>query len=470
MLNEKKEYEEYSFDLENEYESKKNMKRLRLKNATIVKGALAGLRRPLTIIARKFIFEVFQESGESINNIIYLTKLVLELWCRDVEYKDIDKVIREEEDELGTETKGGAGDEYRQGRIEGFETLKKKYKPFVENLVGWMPAYLRRFKESKGGSSGKAEKDNKENGNDDKIEKLITKLMYGRRKALYTVSHENSSRNDYNQVTFEKAVADALEAGPLRDLCLVCYLDKDQNFNINHAVNNKENAMNGKFLKCTKKKDYESGKGLFSEVEIDLGNSRNRSNLDIILKFTAAYLLSDGKRKDGYRDVKQSDIINWAVTAFKKEDVYSQGFCHFRYNKACKDKEKIWEDFFKKIEVSEDAISIYEGDAPDGKEPGQAAPANDGNMGEAEANDASSGQADKPESKTSKKKGNIGGSNITMIRMNPAWISDYGWTIIEKGQLEEEQKRAESKGKALHWFSDPGSGQNLEYKYAGARE
>jgi hypothetical protein len=108
MLDEKLEYEQYTFDV-----SSYNKETVtRLKYNTLIHNSLAGLRRPMTIVARHFMFGDLQENIKISN--MYEREIadrmiihVLKVWC-------------------------------------GFEKPDSGDSDEIRRLDGWLPAYIRR--------------------------------------------------------------------------------------------------------------------------------------------------------------------------------------------------------------------------------------------------------------------------------------------------------------------------------------
>ena len=117
---------------------------------------------------------------------------------------------------------------------------------------------------------------------------------YGNRgynKRIFNISLEKSAKNDYKRITYDKIIADAINAGPLDNFCLVC--DHDHFGEISY-------------------KETKPFKGKTSF-------SKSPNKADLLMKIVAAYLLGQrlqersGESTD-YIPINITDVYNWCVS------------------------------------------------------------------------------------------------------------------------------------------------------------
>ena len=203
MLNEIMEAEGYLYDLNDRNYQFKRIKSNIFSRISRKEPELNGLGRFMTTVARYFLFK---DGGDGVRN-IKLAETALIMWC------------------------GLAEDDSLKGAKSEYQYLKKHY-PWVD---GWLPAYLREDAESR--YEKKPETKIRQN-----VEASIEKIK-DRREAYSNVAFSDTSlANDYRQITFERAVANALASwGPLRKYYIVCE-DKDWTDKLNRKRGTNEFA------------------------------------------------------------------------------------------------------------------------------------------------------------------------------------------------------------------------------------
>ena len=216
MLDEKKEFEQYTFSL-GESEQKP-----RLKYGKIAEN-LSGITRAMTVIARKAIFERVS-SGEISKDILALVEKELRVWCGDTS-------------EEPKETSEG-------------------------NTEGWLRKYFVKF----------FSKDLQNKA----LEALDKKYgEWGFEKKLFAKGFEDTEQNSFKKLSYEKALADAIVAGPLARYYLVC---------------EKENLEQLEYKTKKGKKRVLPAKGDWLD--------KTKNNVDLIRKTVATYLLAKKAREE----------------------------------------------------------------------------------------------------------------------------------------------------------------------------
>lgn len=177
MLNELKEYEEYTCQISGKFPHRMHKSNVAKCNKTKIKGkteqvgVYAGVPRALKIIARYMYYHKGVKDVEKVKD-------VLKLWCGF------------EED--GKESIGG---------IESFKELK-----------GWLPRYLHFIL--------------LKNDDEEKYKSLYLDLTERRKELWCRGAFQQSGRvNDENSIYFESIIAEAIDQGELKEYYLV--FDKD---------------------------------------------------------------------------------------------------------------------------------------------------------------------------------------------------------------------------------------------------
>ena len=258
MLNEIKEYKQYSIMPDTEWD----FGRVRLNYGDMIKNDLTGISRAMTIIARHYIRI---ENGDIKNPKEVKTKL--EEWCGYGDESDNSWIYLYYKYNYFEGKKREFVD--RMIKIDKLdEASKLEQLTFEQLLSGYEIDYL-----------GKSEKDILNN-----IVGSWVKLKKRRSKFGKTI-YENSTDmriNNSNEVRFDKIIAEAFAAGPLKRY----YLIADKNI-----------FIDGKVIVKTEK-------GIPKIIKKD-------SDKDVILKTTAAYLLNRLLVHQRQVVVSKVDIANW---------------------------------------------------------------------------------------------------------------------------------------------------------------
>ena len=284
MLDEWKEYEEYTFDLS----QKPFACSLRLKNVTLQKG-LSGISRAMTVVARHGLFEEIPEEPafpggfqsarivsadafgerpeEEQKGRIRYAKDCVRLWCGDsleivpcsaeqVKLKDwlpryLTVLTEKEKNPLSEE-----------------DALKLR-KDLVYRITGKNPR-----KETTDAGTDFA-------GLLASCAAAGTGMEFG---PFHEVIFENeeAEQNDFNKVTYDRIIARALRQGPLKKYYLAAERDYEEDCK-------KDSKEDGK----------EDSKDKILYIKGNAAGVRLKS--DLLLKITAAYLLADRKKKSEMR-------------------------------------------------------------------------------------------------------------------------------------------------------------------------
>lgn len=335
MLNEIKEYEQYTYPLDAKHPAK------RLKHRALC-NELSGTARAMTIIARKSISEY--EGPGRVDHAIR----VLQVWCGDpkgdpetisekIEYAWLPnymiQILGEEkalefEDYLMKETSLKSFPRYKEvcslfrdiHADFNFDTIRTKSKrePYL-NKAKKISLYSKELGEL-GDDEGKKNQRKKTSSAYSPVYNIIKALVVlngrfgtrGYKQKMFNDNLVRSDKNDFRKITYEKIVADAITAGPLKRRYLVC---EDANFSeICYCTeDNKGNVKTSKPFTNSKKK-----KGEWSEP--------TKKKLDLIMKTVAAFLLEQEARDAtdqyvGYAPVNLTYISNWLASSTKMESL-----------------------------------------------------------------------------------------------------------------------------------------------------
>ncbi len=172
MLNEIKEFEEYTCDI------KKETAR-RLKWGNIIGRDFQGVPRVLTVIARYAYYEGFAsyDAEKKADAIVYL----LNCWCGFEDYPGENKEDREEFDELIGKT------------------------PKLKHVRGWLPGYIIQLAA--------------DNGKTTKIDKKLETLKNEKKKSWNRSPFLDNIED--HAISFKGIVADAINEGPLKERYLM---------------------------------------------------------------------------------------------------------------------------------------------------------------------------------------------------------------------------------------------------------
>ena len=314
MLNEIKEYEQYTYPLDVKHPA------IRLKHKTLC-NELSGTARAMTIIARKSVFD-----HNSPWRIEY-TKNDLQVWCGDLKGKPENaseeivfawlpnymvQILGEEkalkfEDYLMTKSGLDVFPRYSEVcalfrevhtdlNIETFRD-KNQRKLYMEKAkkIRLFCKELGADKKQRTATSSKYAP----------VFRVINALNVlngrysskGYNKKMFNDKPSRTEKNDYKKIMYEKIVADAIAAGPLKRYYLVC-----------------ENAdFSGISVETKKKNSFPFTKSKMKSGEWS-GPTKNKA--DLIMKTIAAFLLEQEARAaespyDGFVPVNLTDITNW---------------------------------------------------------------------------------------------------------------------------------------------------------------
>ena len=313
MLNEIREYEQYTYPLDDKHQA------IRLQNKGLC-NQLSGTARAMTIIARKSIFEYNGPEG------IIQAKNDLRVWCGDIKGDPgtvsdgivyawlpsyMSQVLGEEkalefEDYLRKEPGLKTSPRYKE--------VCSLFRDVHANLN--IEAY--RTKDKRDRLMNKAQKLSlfcKELGDNDKQRDKTSNAyapLYNIIKALNTLNGRYSAngynkkmfndklarteKNDFKKISYDRIIADAIAAGPLRRFYLVC-----------------ENAdFSGISVKTEKRTSYPFTK----KKECSEWSGKTMQKADLIMKTVAAFLLEQEARNSdnpygSIAPVNLTDISNW---------------------------------------------------------------------------------------------------------------------------------------------------------------
>lgn len=277
MLNEIKEYEEYTLPIE----SLADVENPRLKFFTLIKKSFSGLERALTIIARHYINDAAEIDEEKIKN--YLRE-----W-------------------LGFEVIDSENNKINERRTDGWLNNYIR-KVFLENLLQECRNKCAEFEKISDISSTDEiddlmkKKDALPDFDSDKSLALSVGQLKYAIEALYKLRYkaklfenpmfsvenektpESKQGNNFKQITYDLIIANAINLGALQKYYLVCKNDPFQNV---IKYSEKKN-------KCSKLKATDE---------------------DLILKIAATYLLQRlySNSNQEYLYVNQMEICNWLL-------------------------------------------------------------------------------------------------------------------------------------------------------------
>ncbi len=314
MLNEIKEYEQYTYPLDVSHPA------IRLKHKTLCND-LSGIARAMTIIARKSIFD-HVGSGR-----IDHTKNDLQVWCGDPKgdsetasdgitfawlpeymirnlWADKAKIF---EDFLMTEPDLDTYPRYLE-ICSLFKSLqddfcidtyrdKEKRARLMDNAE-----LLRFFCKELGEEESLRRKSSGAYAPLYRIIKALNTLAFkygtkGYNKRMFDDKMDRTERNDFKKIMYEKIIADAITAGPLKRYYLVC----------------EKADLSGISVKTKKTTSYPFTQGKKKDGK---WSAPTKNKEDIILKTIAAFLLEQEFRDaedlySGIVPVNLTDIANW---------------------------------------------------------------------------------------------------------------------------------------------------------------
>lgn len=352
MLNEIREFEQYTYPLDAEKPS------IRLKHGTIC-NELSGTARAMKIIARKSIFD-HDGSGRIDQERINQAKNDLQVWCGDLKGKPekasdgivfswlpdymVTQLGKEKASKFETHLKEKKGLDafpsysdvcslFEDVKSFEFDTFRDKVRR--KELMD-KAKRLSLFCKELGKESGKSEEEREESGKDkDQPKAEGTSRLYGAfyniLKALNTLNGryggrgfnkkmfddklDRTEKNDFKKITYEKIIADAIAEGPLTRYYLIC--EKDDLSDIEYVTKKTDKETNETKVKRSRPFQEKIKKNR----KIEWSNS-TKTKADIIMKSVAAVLLEQKSRDakdlyDGAVPVNKTDIANW-LAGYKK--------------------------------------------------------------------------------------------------------------------------------------------------------
>ncbi|MCR5176922.1 MAG: hypothetical protein K6C05_08760 [Anaerovibrio sp.] len=285
MLDELQEFKQYTD--ENFVNLKKE--ECRLKYSTFIKHDFCGLPRAMTVVARQFIFQNADPPQEFNEEEV---RKRLKEWCENwlpqyIRYAFLSNDLKELRSNLKDEALLGIVNKIDPGSDLGeLLSFKGKLEEMAEH-----------------NALGKDEKTlfSKIRYSIEALNKLrSTTLAFDKRifsieeQGANAIKRQETNKNDYHRITYDRIIANALEQGQLHRYYLVCKSDK--------VPYNPDSV-----------KKYTTGKK-------ENGLKLSDSDKDLLLKFTAAYLLKMKSYPPGYAPkymaIPRMDIANW----MKKKD------------------------------------------------------------------------------------------------------------------------------------------------------
>lgn len=314
MLNEIKEYEQYTYPLDVKPPT------IRLKHKTLC-NELSGTARAMTIIARKSIFE--HAGLERINQ----TKNDLQVWCGDTK-GNLDKVsegivfawlpeymIKYLGEEKALNFRNYLMTESCLETIPRYSEVCSLFKELHANFNidtfrekdSWKQLMdkakqLRLYCKELGEDETQRKKTS---GSYAPVYRVINALNIlngrygtnGYNKGLFNDNPDRTEKNDFKKIMYDKIIADAITAGPLKRYYLIC----------------KKSDFSHISVQTEKKTSYP-----FTESKKDDGkwSSPTKKKADLIMKAVAAFLLEQESRDaedlyEGFVPVNLTDIANW---------------------------------------------------------------------------------------------------------------------------------------------------------------
>ena len=336
MLNEIREFEQYTYPLDTEHPS------IRLKHKNIC-NELSGTARAMTIIARKSIFD--HDGPDRIGR----AKNDLQVWCGDPKGKPekasdgivfswlpdyIVKHLGEEkalkfEDYLETETGLKAFPRFSEvcslfkDIHDNFNIDTYREKDSRKELMDKakkLSLYCKELGEPKD-PGDKSRKDKPQRDKTSKAYAPVYRILkalntlngrYGRQgynKKIFDAKMDRSEKNDFKKITYDKIIADAVVQGPLARYYLVC--EKENFSDIEYVTITKDKIT--KEIKITRSEPFRERKKKKGKYEWSVPT---KNKADLIMKSVAAFLLEQRFRNtaDSYAGpvpINKTDIANW---------------------------------------------------------------------------------------------------------------------------------------------------------------
>ena len=307
MLNELREYEEYSFRFDPDDPNVEQPHRL--KYSVNFRGVdCSGMERPMIMVARHFMFD---EKGNANADSIKKAEEAVRIWT-GIKDKDI------ELNENNSHLKDWYSNYIRYCLIG--PTLKELEEcinePFLDNditknnldsFIAWVKQHECSYASDKSQTEDKQKLKKKLDALKDNSSKIVRcvkniellsrkRRQYG--KALFSSEIErNNNRNNYREITYKKIVYKAFSMGPLKRYYLCCS-QPDVLKRIRWKSNSREKELDG-----------------------------NGKNKDIILKTISVYLLRQNRELTHERKYVQfpvMDTVNW-LNGMKSEGGYHPG-------------------------------------------------------------------------------------------------------------------------------------------------
>ena len=297
MLDEMKEYVAYTLPVETFASGKP----CRLKYSTLIKSDFSGLERAMTIIARHALHD-----GADTEE----TREILKAWCGFAHREDVPRArmlngwlsryIRhaflgtalKECDELfgGTDSGDSVDEEFfstvhKIHRDDPVGELVKKTASLVTNCRN--PEKSHSITIKKISACAKA------------LEELGHKARYFTKSPFQPEYSGGKKGHDLRQISYDKVIANALSQGSLKRYYLIC----------------REDPFTVDTIRKFTPRDKEKGKSISKHTE-----------KDVILKFTAAFLLRRQGTGQEYAPINMKDVANWVSL----QDPKFEDLCKYR--------------------------------------------------------------------------------------------------------------------------------------------
>ena len=322
MLNEIKEYEQYTYLMDSRHPA------IRLKHKNLCND-LSGTARAMTIIARKSIFDQGEQGRERITR----AKADLQLWCGDpkgnpddasegivfawlpnymiiqlgeIKALEFENYLMDNEVSLGksprySEVCALFKDVHADFNIETY-LIKDNWKQLMDKAER-LHLYYKEL-----GDGEQRGKTTDSYAPFHSVIKALNKLsirygVKGYKKKMFVEDPRKTEKNDFKKIMYDKIIADAIVSGPLKRYYLVC-----RNADFSEIV----------YESVSKDKTTVTARQLFTKSKMKKGefSEPTKKKADLIMKTIAAFLLEQEFRDtdclyDGFVPVNLTDIANW---------------------------------------------------------------------------------------------------------------------------------------------------------------
>ena len=292
MLNEIREFEQYSFCLKTADEAHLHQNS-RLKRKALITNGFSGLERAMTMVARRYMFA---RSSVATPESIETARMALKQWCGSKSVQ-ADAETQAIKDWLPDYIRYSLLQDCLQELRKHKTTLAKvgsSYLPIYQEAEGLAadapPEVLRQAALSLEAKGAELEKKNLQNRFNNEIKPILgcierlDNLESKRRefaKSLFLFNERDVSSNDYKRITYDSILMKAFEKGPLKRYYLYC-----------------------------------DDKCLLNRFELE------EKKKDLVLKTIAAFLLGTNSEFEHqeWTAINKTDIVNWLVGSSKVEE------------------------------------------------------------------------------------------------------------------------------------------------------